>query len=182
LISDLSDTYSVADLFSSVIVGATNNTTFVSTATDARYIFVITNKYFSQYTVQVGDRMLFQQFAGINALYPTSATEMATFMNRTEGHVVVGIANYDGSTINPGTNTVGYANVIVLEVRMNDPTTGSTAVNPFGGSANHNNYLNDSNTAWSGKLINLNRQTQFVFRVITRELDAATRLRPDNLN
>ncbi len=184
LVNTLADTYSVSQVISSDIIGATatNNTTFGSSTGDARYVFVVTNKYFSQFTVQVGDRILFQNFAGTNATYPTSALEMATFMNRTEGHVVVGIANYDGTALNPGTNTVGYANVIILEVRMQDPTLGSTNVDPFGGSADHNNYLNDATTAWSGKLINLNRQTQFVFRVITRELDAATRLRPDNLN
>jgi hypothetical protein len=65
---------------------------------------------------------------------------------------------------------------------MADPTTGSTSVDFFGpDSTTHNNFLAGS-TTYAGKMINLNRQTQFVFRVITRELDAMSRLRPDNLN
>jgi hypothetical protein len=64
---------------------------------------------------------------------------------------------------------------------MNDPTTGSTAVNEFGGAGNFENFMDDVSSFYSN-LINLNRQTQFVFRVITRELDPESRLRPDNLN
>jgi len=32
----------------------------------------------------------------------------------------------------------------------------------------------------SGRLINMNHQTQVVLRVITRDMDSASRLRPDN--
>jgi hypothetical protein len=87
-----------------------------------------------------------------------------------------------GAGIADGSNIVGYSNYIILETRMNDPTTGSTAVDPFGGTAVINNNFLDGATTYSGSCINLNRQTQFVFRVITREMDAASRLRPDNLN
>jgi hypothetical protein len=33
----------------------------------------------------------------------------------------------------------------------------------------------------SGRLLNLSHQIQLIFRVITRDMDSATRLRPDNL-
>jgi len=33
----------------------------------------------------------------------------------------------------------------------------------------------------SGALINMNHQIQIIMRVITREMDAAAKLRPDNL-
>ncbi len=177
------DTNSVADVVGSNEAGAIG-TTYYTAAGAARYIFVKTSTYFSQFAVQKGDRILFQQFVATNATYPESALQMMTYMNQTSGLIAVDIAN---DTVTPGTivmgaNTVGYANYIVFEVEMADPTTGSTDVNPFGADATaHNNFLAGS-TTYSGKLINLNRQTQFVFRVITRELDAATRLRPDNLN
>ena len=36
-------------------------------------------------------------------------------------------------------------------------------------------------TYTGAKLINLTHQTNLVFRIITRELDSAARVRPDNL-
>jgi hypothetical protein len=94
---------------------------------------------------------------------------------------VAGIAYDDdmGVIEADGANDVGYANYIIIESRMADPTTGSTAVNPFD-VADNNTFLEES--TYFGYLINLNRQTQFVFRIITRELDPESRLRPDNLN
>lgn len=152
----------------------------------ARYLFVRTSQFFSKFAVQVGDRILFQQFSATNATYPDGALQMTTYMNSTAGLIVVGTA-YDngtaGTTVTDGANTVGYANYIVLEAQMADPTTGSTAVDPFGSSAaNHNTLIDSGSTVYAGKMINLNRQTQFVFRIITRELDPTSRLRPDNLN
>lgn len=152
----------------------------------ARYLFVRTSQFFSKFAVQIGDRILFQQFSATNATYPDGALQMTTYMNSTSGLLVVGTA-YDngtaGTTVTDGANTVGYANYIVLEAQMADPTTGSTAVDPFGSSAaNHNTLIDSGSTVYAGKMINLNRQTQFVFRIITRELDPTSRLRPDNLN
>ena len=176
------DTNSVADVVGSN-EAATLATTYYTLAGAARYIFVQTSKWFSQFSVQRGDRVLFQQFTATNTTYPAAALEMSTYMNREEGLVVVDIA-YDagGGVIATGSNSVGYANYIVFEVNMEDPTTGSTAVNPFGSSTGDHNGLLAGATTYAGKLINLNRQTQFVFRIITRELDGTTRLRPDNTN
>ncbi len=178
------DTNSVADVVGSNEAGALSTVYYTPAGSAARYIFVKTSTYFSQFAVQKGDRILFQQFVATNVTYPEAALQMMNYMNQTSGLVVVGIANdtVAAGTIVMGANTVGYANYIVFEVEMADPTTGSTAVNPFGANATDHNAFLAGSTTYSGKLINLNRQTQFVFRVITRELDAATRLRPDNLN
>ncbi len=177
------DTNSVADVVGSNETAALS-TVYYTASGAARYIFVKTSAYFSQFSVQKGDRILFQQFVATNTTYPESALQMMTYMNQTSGLVAVGIANDTAApgTIVMGANTVGYANYIVFEVEMADPTTGSVAVNPFGADATAHNAFLSGSTTYAGKLINLNRQTQFVFRVITRELDAATRLRPDNLN
>jgi hypothetical protein len=184
LIQSSLDTNVVADVISSFETpNAASGTVYYTSSGAARYIFVKTSAYFSQFAVQKGDRILFQQFVATNVTYPVGASQMMTYMNQTGGLVVVDIANDTATpgTIVMGANTVGYANYIVFEVEMADPTTGSTAVNPFGADATEHNGVIAGST-YSGKLINLNRQTQFVFRVITRELDAATRLRPDNLN
>jgi hypothetical protein len=159
----------------------TSSSNFHTATGDARYLFVKTTKHFSKFTVQVGDRIQFKNFVATNATYPDAATQLNTFMNAEAGHLVAGIAYDDdmGVIEADGANDVGYANYIIIESRMADPTTGSTAVNPFD-VADNNTFLEES--TYIGHLINLNRQTQFVFRIITRELDPESRLRPDNLN
>ena len=99
------------------------------------------------------------------------------------------IGYYNGSVFITGTNSVGYANYIIVDARYNDPTKGYTTVSPFGGFATNtfagtllSGAIPASGIISSGRLINLSHQTQVVFRVITRDMDAATRLRPDNLN
>jgi thiol-disulfide isomerase/thioredoxin len=64
-----------------------------------------------------------------------------------------------------------------------DPTTGSTSLNYFGGSYSNTStmFKTIGGVGTSGKLLNLNHQTQYVFRVITRDLDSSSRIRPDNL-
>jgi hypothetical protein len=104
----------------------------------------------------------------------------------------VNIGYYSGTAYITGTNSVGYANYIIIDARYNDPTKGYTSVSPFGGVASDTFAgtlvtagtppIPANNIIQSGRLINLSHQTQFVFRVITRDMDAATRLRPDNLN
>ena len=180
------DTSVINQVYSSANALTIGSTFYTGSAGAAgRYLFVRTTKYFSKFTIQVGDRVLFKDFTSTNATYPVAATQLNTFMNQETGHLVVGVA-YDtsgaGVGIADGSNIVGYSNYIILETRMNDPTTGLTTVDPFGGTATINNNFLDGATTYTGSCINLNRQTQFVFRVITREMDAASRLRPDNLN
>ncbi len=89
-----------------------------------------------------------------------------------------------------GPNNVGYANYIIVDARYTDPTvSGSTAISPFGGTTAAGTALNTAIsgvanvfTTPNGGVINLSHQTQVVFRIITRDMDAASRLRPDNLN
>jgi hypothetical protein len=187
LVQSSLDTNTVHSVISSRNANVSTTTFYDTTAgAAARYLFVRTTQFFSKFAVQMGDRILFQQFSAINATYPDGALQMTTYMNNTSGLVVIG-TGYDngtaGTAITDGANAVGYANYIVLEAQMADPTTGSTAVDPFGSSAaNHNTLIDSGSTVYAGKMINLNRQTQFVFRIITRELDPTSRLRPDNLN
>jgi hypothetical protein len=111
---------------------------------------------------------------------------LINFLQNPEGHLVVQIAySTDGSAYVDGPNAVGYANYIIIRSKMSDPTTGSTSVSTFGNlsSSANNTFLNTltrTNGA-TGRLINLSHQTTLVFRVITRDLDATARLRPDNV-
>ena len=85
--------------------------------------------------------------------------------------------------MNDGANQLGYARFIVIRNQFNDPTTGSIALLPFGGQAT-NTTLGTSIVALNfspGRLLNLSHQTQLIFRVITRDYDSTSLVRPDNL-
>jgi hypothetical protein len=72
---------------------------------------------------------------------------------------------------------------MVVESRFADPTTGSTSIQPFGGTTAASIALEAamaSVTFTGAKLINLSKQTQLTFRIITRDMDSSTRIRPNN--
>jgi len=89
------------------------------------------------------------------------------------------------SVLVDGCNDAGYSRFIILRGKFQDPTTGSVSYSPYGG-ADDNSAVSTAIQTGStkiipGKLINLSRQTQLIFRVITREYDSTSLVRPDNL-
>jgi hypothetical protein len=92
------------------------------------------------------------------------------------------------SVLVDGSNNVGYARYIIVRGKFTDPTTGSVSISSYGagGVGGDNttvgNAITTGNTKLtSGRLINLSKQTQLIFRVITREYDSTSLIRPDNL-
>jgi hypothetical protein len=154
------------------------------------YIFINTNTYFSRFFVSEGDRIQLRGYdigTDLN-VYSQMANDFNAFMNNTSGHIVVGIGfTADTSvpiSVTDGSNTVGYANYIVIRSRFSDPTTGSTARDYFGGSSANENLikarLETNGPVKTCALLNQNRQSHFVLRIITREMDPTSNLRPDN--
>jgi hypothetical protein len=190
LVSDTLDTLDVANIMSSYWLNGSGATV---TGTDyddttGTYIWINTSTWFSRFMVNQGDRI---QFKGLT--FPSSYAgnagardDLLTFLQRPEGHLVVQIAySSAGPAYTDGANSVGYANYIIIRSKMVDPTTGSTAVDTFGklDAGANQTFLNTltSTDGATGRLINLSHQTTLVFRVITRDLDPTTRLRPDNI-
>ena len=92
------------------------------------------------------------------------------------------------SVLVDGSNNVGYARYIIVRGKFTDPTTGSVSISPYGGggvggdNTTVGNAITTGNTKLtSGRLINLSKQTQLIFRVITLEYDSTSLIRPDNL-
>jgi len=161
------------------------------------YLWVQTKTWFSQFTVTQGDRVVFKNLA-----YPTTfsalgsaSTAFLNYLMRPEGHNVVDVAQLSYTPGSPGTyyfkdgaagsNKLGYSNFILIRSNFTDPTTGAVSIVPWGGvTAASNTFLTAIRTnasLASGRLINMNHQLQLIFRVITRDMDSSTRLRPDNL-
>ena len=152
------------------------------------YFVIITNTYFSRFQMAVGDTIRVANFTYANdASGNGSLQEFSRWLNRADGHVIADIGYYNGpgSTMNAVVpNKVGYANCILIQNQYTNPTTGSVTPYQFGGpSGNIGSSLTSPPTALAvpRRLINLSRQTQLVFRVITREMDPGSGLRPDNL-
>jgi hypothetical protein len=157
---------------------------YQTTAKD--WIFIKTTAHFSQFFTVQGDRIIIQGYQ-----LPTSAnvtqsmaTDINSFINNPEGHLVVGIAYEGTSSTTDGYNVAGYANYIIIRSRFRDPTTGSTSRDFFGSSQANEAYITTATDNYSPStqcaLLNTNRQSHFVLRVITREMDSASNLRPDN--
>lgn len=194
LVSDIPDTFDVSGFISSKFLGScpagsvTTNTKYLDTS--GYYIWIETSAFFSRFAVKTGDWVRFQGLT-MPPSYTGNAGAIQDFINyiQTNDHLVVGIAfNRKSGAVSyytDGNNTVGYANYIIIQSRFNDPTTGSVTPTFFGGlgSAANDTFLSGlcGNKLTAGKFINLSHQTHLVFRVITRDLDSTSRLRPDNL-
>lgn len=152
--------------------------------------FINTTKYFSKFEVCVGDRI---QIGGYtysedvlnDPTYGGILRSFCNWINRPEGHIVVNTA-YSTSSAALGanaTNDVGYANFIIIQAQYEDPTSGSTFLKPFGTATDQLGNILDafgSSLQSPCRLIDLNKQLNLVFRVITREMDSLPQLRPDN--
>ena len=152
------------------------------------YIFIETTKYFPFSAISEGDNIVLQGYKTEDT--SVAATDFKEYINRAAGHIVVATAyvTVTGSTIiNDGRNQQGYCNVIIIQSRFNDPSTGSVTRTTayFGGDSGPENALTTSlNTEpdqTDAALINMSRQSHVVLRVITRDMDSSSNIRPDNV-
>jgi len=200
LVSTSADTFDIGGIVANVgAIGSGQNFPFnidlggstsysVLSGNDPYYFFINTTTYFSKFDICKGDRIQISGYTYTDAAlndptYGSTLRAFSNWINRSEGHVVVNTAyNAAPGTISDGVNNVGYANFIVIQARYQDPTTGSTALNPFITSTNIGNVLNNFGYSLLSpcRLIDLNKQLNLVFRVITREMDSLPQLRPDN--
>ena len=146
------------------------------------WIWLKTSTYFNKFAVSQGDRIVIKNVA-LNATLAanSNAAAFVAFLTRTEGHLVSDIGQVTGSppSYTDGANSVGYANGIIIRNDYVDPTTGLTSLKAWASAIQ--SALNTNPTLTTGRLLNLNKQIQIILRVITREMDSAAKLRPDNL-
>lgn len=173
----------------------------VEASTSAAYYMIQTTTYFSQSSVSVGDRILLQNLIWREAASGNTnlqAQALLTYLQASAGLLVVNVGcistltsftNKD-SGIALGANTQGYCNVIIVRGIFSDPTTGSVKTIALAGIAdgaypgNSANLLTDyllNTICVSGRLLNQSHQVQIALRVITREMDSTSVIRPDNL-
>lgn len=154
------------------------------------YIFIETTKYFPFSAISEGDNIVVQGYKTEDTT--VAETEFKEYINRTAGHIVVATAyvNKVDSIIQDGRNQQGYCNVIIIQNRFDDPSKGSVTRNDvyFGGNSlledelrdNLNNKIREPDQT-DAALINMSRQSHVVLRVITRDMDSSSNIRPDNV-
>jgi hypothetical protein len=152
---------------------------------DPANFYINTSKYFSKFEICPGDRIQISGYSYAAGAFANPEgpylQDFCNWINRPEGHIVLSAAySTNTTTLQDGFNDVGYANFIVIQARYQDPTTGSVLLSPFG--ANFGQMLRAFGVSLQSpvRLINLNKQLQLVFRIITREMDSLPQLRPDN--
>ena len=185
LLSGVADTLTV----SMIRLGSEVATSiYRSGAAPSAYIFVETSTYFSRYMWEQGDRVRLAAAPTFPAATPAadraSCTALLEYLNQESGLLLVAIGTTSDAlaTVTDGPNTVGYANVLIFQSRYTDPTTGGLTPYVFatGGAteASMDNVFEAS--TYAGNMINQSHQVQAVFRIVTRELDPTTKIRPDN--
>jgi hypothetical protein len=174
-----------------IYLASSTNTSLYSTNPDSTsYIFIKTSTYFSRFFVNEGDCIQIRGYdvgTDLNVIAQV-ANDFNAFINQAKGHIVVGTGNSASASapfsVSDGTNSVGYGNYIIIRSRFMDPTTGSVSRSYFGNSSANEAFIKNrlETLAPSTKcaLLNTNRQSHFVLRLITREMDSASNLRPDN--
>ena len=160
----------------------------------AEYLFIETTTWFSLWTFGRNDRVAFKDltFTSATPSIQKAGEALNQWLERDEGHIVVGIGYYDASSgaFVDGWNDCGYANTVILRNRFVDPTTGVCARYLWTGAAGTETTLADEMAAYNagatagyqrGGILNLSRQVQLFLRVITRDVDPGSSTRPDNV-
>jgi hypothetical protein len=170
-------------------VGATGNSLFY---------LIRTYECFNRFTFTKGDRIV---FAGIDSSAIVSGanglavSDLLAWLQDKDGHVLVDIAFISGAALpvlSAGYNAGGYANVLIIQAPFLNPASNAVAnatfnippIKPFGGTLANNKTLETPLTTTvflKGRVLNLSHQTHIVLRIITRELDPMSRVRPDNM-
>jgi hypothetical protein len=154
------------------------------------YIFLETPAWFPLWAFSKIDRIQMRglSFTGSTPALTAAGAELIRWLENPEGHVVVGIAHTTSvgpplTVVADGANDCGYANWIIIRNRFSDPTTGACSRYLFTGDATDEATFSAELAAYpnTGGAINLSRQVQLFLRIITRELDNSSIIRPDNV-
>jgi len=187
LVSDSKDTLDVQYIYMPPSTAST--TIYKGNASGAVYewIWIATSTYFTKFMFTQGDRIIFKNVAvntTLSGALPTESTALVSFLTRAEGHLISDIGIVTGvasPTYSDGANRLGYVNGIIIRNSFPDPTTGGVTLSTWASTLGASASFTGNPSVTAGRLINMNHQVQIILRVITREMDAAAKLRPDNL-
>jgi len=190
ILSKTPDSAPVNTFFFGPMLDPSSNSCYAKSDVSGDYLFLQTSTWFSLWAFSQIDKI---QMAGLdidvssNLALQNTAKQFISWIQREEGHVIVGIGHTpldaSSNTIDDGPNECGYANWIIIRNRFLDASQTGTCLRNYFGSDTDESALQDllATSTLGGAVLNLSRQVQFVMRIITRELDSTSNLRPDNI-
>jgi hypothetical protein len=97
-------------------------------------------------------------------------------------YTALSVDAFIGNTTINVASSAGYAVGDLIYIIQMQGASVNCFINPFGNKSDFSSILNSFGVALQSprRLINLNRQLNLVFRVITREMDSLPQIRPDN--
>lgn len=147
-----------------------------STQGSYKYIKITTSTYFSNRLFRIGDRIIIKNVAFNNAHTGVNDNNFLSFINRDEGHIIL---NLDVET-NGSTNTFnrGFINNIYISPPGTLNATNQT-VDPA--TYYDNTTIDFANVSNYGRLIDVDLQTQLLFRIVTRDPDTSNTIQSINV-
>ena len=158
----------------------------VSCYKDDNYLYLRTTEYYPMWSFSQMDRVKIGALI-YTGVQQTGGNALIEWLQREEGHIIVATANGAIDTLTEGANSCGLANYIIIQNRLKiDGVAGTCDPDYFtgteGGDISLFPAVRDYPTGYEGAgILNLSRQVQLVLRVITREYDPTTNVRPDNI-
>ena len=187
LLSDLPDSSALAQM---VFSNANALTAACYNDLSGNYIFLRTKEWFPLWSYSQLDKILFDGLTFKSVDDSDASAELVKWLQNSGGHsvVAIGYSNpalpLDPLDVLDGSNTVGYANWIIIRNRFNDPAVnGNTDLDYFTTTGDQDAALSENMTNYpqTGGILNLSRQVQLSIRVITREYDLVSNVRSDNV-
>ena len=137
-----------------------------------KMIKVTSKTTFSNRLFRVGDRVLFKSYATNIALTTLNNSSFNSFINRTEGHIIINMELEDNTA--SGGNKSFLNNFYISPPGSYDSTSNSV-------SGYYDNTTLDFTGAKYGSVINMDLQTHLLFRIVTRDPDTSGVMKPINI-
>jgi hypothetical protein len=153
---------------------------FPNTTTAEAAIFNIkisTTNHFSNKQYKIGDKILIKGVVSTD----TTTSQIVTFLNREEGHIIVNLEKED-NTLVAAEPTIGnksfIQNMYIPQPgKMDSSNEALDTATALGITAA---LLDDNVTFTNAKLINKSLQTNLTFKIVTRDVDVQTVIKPQN--
>ena len=127
---------------------------------------------FSNRLFRVGDRLLFKDFTSNVALSAPNNSTFNSFINRSEGHIIVNLDLEDNAA---ASGNKSYIKNLYISPPGSYDSTSNTV------SGYYDNTTLDFTGATYGSLINMDLQSHLLFRIVTRDPDTSGTLKPINV-
>lgn len=138
-----------------------------------KMIKITSTKHFSNRMFRIGDRILIKNYTTTGT--GTNNSKFIDFINREEGHIVI---NLEQERVDLLADNKGQINVLYISPPGNLDSNKELldAATYYDSNVDTGNYVADS-----ASFINMDLQTHFLFRIVTREVDVSKVTRPINV-